>query len=66
MSMKSWPVAEWEFYQASPDEVRMYRHRDGLVLRAKVIDEGCDVQTHELLPVYVVNQIRLMLDLVED
>jgi hypothetical protein len=68
---KFWPCAEWEFHQVSPDEVHLYRHRDGLVLKAKVQvqDTGvqeCMLYIYEYLPLYVCNKLREMLNLIED
>jgi hypothetical protein len=67
LSLKSWPVGEWEFYQVSESEVHLYRHRDGWLLRAIVDDKGiCNIYNiPEYLPLYVKNQLREMLDLVE-
>lgn len=58
---------EWLFYQDRPDVVQMYRHRDGAWAQAVIDEDGvCVVDSPYVpLPTYVVNQIRLMLNLVE-
>jgi hypothetical protein len=76
--LKMHPVAEWEFYQVSPDEVHLYRHRDGWILKAQVKEEErvthtgecisvqhCTLHMQEYLPLYVSNKLREMLSLIE-
>lgn len=56
---------EWCFWQETPQRVRMYRHRDGAVVKAEVDKWGvCTVcSVYAPFPLYVVNQLKIMLGL---
>lgn len=63
----TWICGECLFYQVSPDEVWFYRHRGGYLVKARVVDGVCDISSDLVpLPLYIGNQLRIMLNLEED